>query len=272
MTIAASSSSASVATVRLVLVRFTEEDRPQWLARAQPLLSEGERRRVASTRGLDQRACHAIGRAAVRWLVAAETGCDARAVRISASRTGKPELAKFAGLHVSVSHTGRAVLAGLSLGAALGVDIERPPDGATDLRRVVRRTFAPEEVDSVRNLSDPALAEWFSSAWTVKEAVGKALGLELAACLRGVHLKRGPSEREPSLARVDGGPPASAWTIRQFAAPGGNERIAVALPAQAITLQPVATLLTLSDLAQEGLAQRTTTSEKGPITVAGPPA
>jgi 4'-phosphopantetheinyl transferase len=224
-------------TVRLRVARFTDGDRAEWLASALPILSKSEQERVAAISATDVRAQHAIGRAMVRLIGACATGRSPELLTVTLSDAGKPRLDDAPDLHVSVAHTGRVVAVADSPAAPVGVDIEPVRVAATRQRRLAQRLFSEAEVASVRNLPDAALSDWFSSAWTIKEAVGKALGVGMVPALSGAIVDR--QADGVTLAAVWTGPPADSWTIHQLEAPDGSEKIAVALPAAGVQLEPV---------------------------------
>jgi phosphopantetheine--protein transferase-like protein len=129
---------------------------------------------------------------------------------------------------------------GTSRAGRVGVDIESVVPEVGRQRRLVERLFSDTEVVAARDLPDDALRDWFSSAWTIKEAVGKALGVGMIPALSGTTVERRGSAFE--LAEVWTEPPADRWTVHQLIAPGGSEKIAVALPVPAVALAPVTEL------------------------------
>lgn len=226
--------------IALTLARFDSVERSLWIDRSCAVLAPGERERVASIRDPDARAQHAIGRALLR-LMAARAGRRAPAdVRIAVTATGKPWLPEQPGLHVNVSHAGRAVVVAASRHAPVGVDIEPPATQLAEPRRLARRAFAPAEVGALDGLSDDAVPGWFSSVWTIKEAVAKALGMRLMPALSQVIVESGASEL--SLKAVAPGPPVESWTLHQLVAPGGSEKVAVACPSPGVALAPISSL------------------------------
>jgi phosphopantetheinyl transferase len=227
-------------TVRLTLARFSEDDRAAWLASAVAVLSEDERERIAATPDLDARARHAIGRATIRMIGADASGRRPSRLAIAVSDAGKPRLADLPELETSIAHTGRVVVVAACRSAAVGVDIEPALATAPDPRRLAERLFAEAEVVSLRDLPDAGLADWLSSVWTIKEAVGKALGLGMVPAFAGAIVEQHGSGF--ALISVPGGPPADSWTLHRLTAPGGDEKIAVALPAPGVELEPVSQL------------------------------
>lgn len=223
--------------VRLSVVRFGGCERERWLAAALTVLGAAERARVAAIRDADARAQHAVGRALLRVVAARAAGCAPGRVEVALTESGKPWLPQVPGLHVSLAHTGRTVALAACPAAPVGVDIEPPRPQIPDARRLVQRRFAAAEASAVADMPEATFADWFVRAWTVKEAVGKALGTGVVPALSGVRVATAPGGF--ALVAVAGGPPAAEWTLHELRAPGGPERIAVALPVSGVPLAPV---------------------------------
>jgi 4'-phosphopantetheinyl transferase len=249
---------ANPGTIQLTLARFSRPERPQWLARSAALLSAAELERTAAIADPDTRARHALGRALVRLLAARTAGTSLLDLEVAVTEAGKPWLPGHPDLHVNVSHTGRAVVVATVSGASVGVDIEHPAATTLQPQRLAQRLFASAEVQTLSELSDDRLADWFSSAWTIKEAVAKALGIGVIPALSEVVVESGDDGLR--LAAVGVGPAVEAWTLHQLAAPGGSEKIAVAVPAPGVELESVS-VLTLQSFARaverQGATERT---------------
>lgn len=224
--------------VRLSVARLRERER--WLAAALTVLSPAERERVAGIRDGDARAQHAVGRALLRIVASRAVGCSPGRVQVALTDSGKPWLPQVPELHVSVAHTGCAVVVAACPAAAVGVDIEPPLPQVPDARRLAQRRFAATEARALADMPETAFADWFVRAWTIKEAVGKALGTGVVPALSGVSVATEPDGA--ALVAVDDGPPAARWTLHELRAPGGDERIAVALPVPGIALAPVSVI------------------------------
>src|SRR5262249_25287488 len=113
-----------------------------------------------------------------RWLplLAAYLGCEPAALEFGRGEHGKPFLRQPSrALEFNVSHSGGALLLGISRGVALGVDIE-----TTQRRRpaldLARRYFARAEADALTRLHEAQQQPAFLRLWSCKEAVLKALG------------------------------------------------------------------------------------------------
>lgn len=114
-------------------------------------------------------------RAALRGILARETGLAPHALAIDYGAHGKPRLPDRPGLHFNLSHSGElAVIATTSIGE-VGIDLEalRP---RSDLLPVARRFFAAHEADAVEACDGEARSRAFLRLWTRKEAVLKATG------------------------------------------------------------------------------------------------
>src|SRR3954462_12403632 len=99
----------------------------------------------------------------------------------AAGRYGRPFVAAPAtstALHFSLSHADGCVACVVSSHEAVGVDVETVSRHAAPLSTAAR-FFAPEEVETLRGLPEPAAIERFFDYWTLKEAYLKARGFGL---------------------------------------------------------------------------------------------
>lgn len=244
--------------ITLTLARFSGAERSQWLARSAALLSASELERVAAITDSDTRTRHALGRALVRLMAAREAGTSPLDLRVAVTENGKPWFPDCPDLHVNVSHTRRTVVVATAPVGPVGVDIEQPSATTVHPERLAQRLFASDEVDALRELPEERLTDWFTSVWTIKEAVAKALGIGIIPALSQVVVETGDGRLK--LAAVGVGPPAGSWTLHQLVAPGGSEKIAVAVPAPHVELEPTS-VLTLQSFAlaveRQGATERT---------------
>jgi phosphopantetheinyl transferase len=232
--------SESGPTVSLTVARFTEEERGDWLGSASSVLSEVERRQLNHIRTHDLRTGHAVGRAMLRLVGSRASGRHPRVVAVAMSEAGKPRLTDVPGLHASVAHTGRVVVVAATRAAVVGVDIESVIASTSRQRRLAARLFSDAEITALREVPDDALPDWFASAWTIKEAVGKAIGVGMIPALSGAIVERQADGFK--LASVWAGPPAECWTLHQLMVAAESEKIAVALPVPGVALDPVTEL------------------------------
>ena len=109
----------------------------------------------------------------------------------------------------SLSHSGgHAALLTASSGLQIGVDLEvaRP----RDVLRIARFAFSQEEVVALETSSGAARDELFYTLWTMKEALAKALRLELVDALRQCVFA-------PSASKWRGSAPTgSPWSVQVF--------------------------------------------------------
>ena len=99
----------------------------------------------------------------------------------SAGRYGRPFVAAPATatmLHFSLSHADGCVACVVSRHETVGVDVETVSRRVAPISTALR-FFAPEEVETLRALPEPAAIERFFDYWTLKEAYLKARGFGL---------------------------------------------------------------------------------------------
>ncbi|MDA9431763.1 4'-phosphopantetheinyl transferase family protein [Bradyrhizobium sp. CCBAU 51627] len=99
----------------------------------------------------------------------------------STGRYGRPFVAaprQTTALHFSLSHADGCVACVVSKHEAVGVDVETVSRRVAPLSTALR-FFAPEEVETLRGLPEPAAIERFFDYWTLKEAYLKARGFGL---------------------------------------------------------------------------------------------
>ena len=181
--------------------------------RLRDVLSEPELARIERwpEEGARRRRIVCWGR--VRRILAELLGCAAGSVPLIRDARGRPLLdRRSADLCLSLSHSGGWALLAISIGARVGIDIERVrPIG--DAGRLSERFLSPAEAKRVLNREDVPAA--FFRAWTRKEALIKGLGLGVPGGLGLV-----------SVVETDGGdlivePPHEGWTVVDVDPPEG---------------------------------------------------
>jgi 4'-phosphopantetheinyl transferase len=151
--------------------------------------------------------------AGLRALLAGYLECAPGDVTTERDQHGKPRLLN-PGLEFNLSHSGGAVLVGVSRTQALGVDLEiaRRPRKALEL---ARRYFHADEVAALAALPEARRQAAFLRLWSCKEALLKAQGRGIAFGLHRVVFALDNAGDVTGLQAIDD-KPAPAWHIRRI--------------------------------------------------------
>lgn len=183
-------------------------------------LSAGEQRRITRLRRSEDRQRSLAGRLLARWAVAEQQGIGRWEVGCHEGPKGRPRFvspSRTGLFDVNISHSGALVLCAVISESAVGVDVERVERldfsslTATVLRQSERRYMAQatDEGDAIRR---------FYQAWTLKEAVVKAVGCGLEVDPLEVGVEFAPP-------RLTMGPPAlrplTRWRLTFLRLPDG---------------------------------------------------
>ncbi|CCG01194.1 4'-phosphopantetheinyl transferase [Blastococcus saxobsidens DD2] len=195
-----------------VHVHWVRLDRP--LPPLGALLSDGERRRAAAHRRAADRLRSAAAAALLRTVAGRSLGLAPRAVDVRRScdgcgqAHGRPRIAGFSRMQLSVTHSGGCVAVALALDMPVGIDVESVDIDlpADEIFRVAGETGAAALAGSAagREARTDAVRRALT-LWTRKEAVLKATGAGLAGRAASVRLG-GPGSRP----RVSSWPAAPA--------------------------------------------------------------
>jgi 4'-phosphopantetheinyl transferase len=189
------------------------------LGRLSAWLSAEERTRVArfGKPSLAQR--YTIGRASLRFVLAARLGVHPAAVPIERDPRGRPRISGATTLDFNVTHTGDAAMFGLveRRGVRIGVDLERASREVNHVG-LARRVCTPRERSSLDTLDAEARRLAFLRLWTCKEAMSKATGDALAAPFRRMDVALGSG---PALAAGPAPYVPDAWTLHAASVPTG---------------------------------------------------
>ena len=162
---------------------------------------------------------YTIGRAALRFVLAARLDVAPHAVPIERDHRGRPRLSGTHSIDFNVTHTGDAAMFGLveARGVRIGVDLERASRNVNDAG-LARRVCTSREREALARLDEHARRLAFLRLWTCKEAMSKATGDALAAPFRHLDVAR-----EPDLALVAGPPPYTPreWALHAVEVPDG---------------------------------------------------
>lgn len=117
----------------------------------------------------------------LREVLSRYLGCDPSHLGFRHEATGKPRLTtSFSGsrVHFNLSHSGGLALVAVSIGREVGVDVEYIRHVDVD-DFFVKELFSKNEAQMLRSVPPLARTKAFLSAWTRKEAIGKARGCGL---------------------------------------------------------------------------------------------
>jgi 4'-phosphopantetheinyl transferase len=192
------------------------------------ILSPDERERAARFHFDPDRRRYLVGRGMLRRLVGHCLGIPADGVRFDYSAFGKPGVAGCAQpLQFNLSHSGELVLVAMTLGRAVGIDVERiRTDMAVD--PIAARFYSATEFKTLSALPAHMRHDAFFVCWTRKEACLKASGDGLSLPLDQIEVSFLPGEQPRLLAIRHDPSEAARWTLRQLdVGPGYKAAVAV---------------------------------------------
>jgi 4'-phosphopantetheinyl transferase len=149
----------------------------------------------------------------LRALLAGYMDCAAGDIAIERDQHGKPQLAD-SGLQFNLSHSGGAVLVGVSGTWPLGVDLEMTPRPRKALD-LARRYFHADEAAALANLPEARQQLAFLRLWSCKEALLKAQGRGIAFGLHRIVFGLNGDGEVTDLQEIDG-ELATAWHMRRL--------------------------------------------------------
>lgn len=194
-------------------------------------LSVDEKARSARFLRPDDGAQFTAGRGQLREILSRYLHQPPGSLEFRYSQRGKPELTQLpdhlAGLRFNFSNTRSAGLLAITFGPQVGVDLESL-ERRVDFANIVRRYFAPAEVEELFSLPPEEQSLAFITGWTRKEAYIKAHGAGLAIPLDSFQVSL--SSREPprllcpepgwQLYALDAGPAYAAALVTSQALDG----------------------------------------------------
>lgn len=141
-------------------------------------------------------------RAALRMLLANETGADAARLALVRDGHGRPALAAPGAPDFNVSHSGAHGLIAISRRRRVGVDIEQCADGF-DWRPLADSVLGAADLRAIEALPAASRAAAFFDCWTAKEALLKARGVGVAYGMNGFSVLPRTGSRFASLPAGD---------------------------------------------------------------------
>jgi 4'-phosphopantetheinyl transferase len=177
---------------------------PQEIKRAERFRNERDRRRYTAAHGI------------LRRVLAGYRKADARTLRFTIGKNGKPALSDESGptaLRFNLSHTEDMALIAVTLGREVGVDVERVRP-ISELDSIVERYFTARERDALRGMESTTRRDAFYRCWTRKESYAKGTGGDLPVVLGGFDtmLSSGPAD----LPALDAARDAAGWNLYEL--------------------------------------------------------
>jgi 4'-phosphopantetheinyl transferase len=189
---------------------------PARLRKFRAVLSADEQEKADRFHFALDRMRHLVGRGVLRTILARCTKVSAERLCFEYSPSGKPHLAngsKDAPLQFNVSHSGELILIALTIGRAVGVDVERL---RTDIEaeRIAASFFSPHERLALRSVPAHLRVDAFFDCWTRKEAYIKAAGHGLSLPLDQFDVSFAPGQEPALLATRPDADEARRWSIQ----------------------------------------------------------
>jgi 4'-phosphopantetheinyl transferase len=194
------------------------------------LLSADERQKAARFHFAQDRVRSIVGRGALRALLARCARTEPKQLCFDYDSFGKPHLAKnFSDRpwQFNISHSGNLVLIALTIGRAIGVDVEKIRSDL-ETEQVAARFFSPSERRALQSVPEHLRFGAFFDCWTRKEAYVKAIGGGLSLPLDQFDVSLRPEEVARLLATRPDPAEAGRWAIQALDV-GADYRAAVAV-------------------------------------------
>ncbi|MCB0191362.1 MAG: 4'-phosphopantetheinyl transferase superfamily protein [Anaerolineae bacterium] len=180
------------------------------------VLSSSERERAARFHFARDRERFIVGRGALRVILAGYLHIRPNQVEFCYGAYKKPALvSRQRSLEFNISHSHNVLVAAVSVGRVVGVDVERirPLD---DFEGMAKRFFSPAEYEALAAVPPSLSLQSFFTCWTRKEAFVKALGQGLYCPLDQFDVSLKPGE-PAALLRVQDDPQATArWSMESL--------------------------------------------------------
>jgi 4'-phosphopantetheinyl transferase len=155
------------------------------VARLNECLNSEERERSERFRFEEDKRRYISARGALRTILGSYLNEPPRDLEFGYGNYGKPFLARLLaapGINFNLSHCRDMVLIGVTSQGRIGIDVETIRM-VPELDDIVVRHFSSEERDSIESADGQTKTRLFFHAWTRREAIVKARGLDLAAAL-----------------------------------------------------------------------------------------
>ena len=150
-------------------------------------LSDADQARAASFIHPQDQQRYARSRAALRWVLAAQTGCPPLDLPLWVDDMGKPHLPDEMACPFNLSHSGDVAVVSIGNHQPVGVDVE-PWSQQAGMLDLVDQFMSPGEQNQLKGLTTTHATACCLRAWTRKEAALKALGCGLSLDARRVEV------------------------------------------------------------------------------------
>jgi 4'-phosphopantetheinyl transferase len=158
------------------------------IKRFERLLSSDERLRSGQFHFEHLRQRYIITHGALRVILAGYCGRPPEALQFGHGRFGKPFLVDPPGvLEFNISHSDDLSLIAVTAGQSVGIDVEKVRQ-LQSLDLILNRYFSVEERRYIDSTPEPKQTQAFFTLWTRREAVAKALSLNLEAALMKIQV------------------------------------------------------------------------------------
>lgn len=198
------------------LWRATVEVSSLYSAGINKLLSSDERAKAARFVFERDRNRFVVARAFLRAILGRYLDCAPSELQFSYADYGKPFLAgpyAHMNLNFNLAHSATMALYGITLGRAIGVDLEqiRPE---IDIEEIASRFFSAKEASSLLSIPANDRGGAFFDCWTRKEAFIKAKGAGLSLPLDQFDVTLSPGEPASLLETRWNQDESSRWSLR----------------------------------------------------------
>ena len=206
---------------------------PERVQAMNAVLSLDERQKADRFRFDQDRTRHVVGREVLRSILARCMKTEAERLRFEYNAFGKPRLAPrlrdglVEPFQFNVSHSGDLVLIALTMGRAVGIDVEKMRT-KLDVERIAASYFSPLERLTLHSLPAHLRRDAFFDCWTRKEAYIKAVGDGLSLPLDEFDVCFLPGQEPRLLATRPHPAEARRWVFRALdLGPGYKAAVAV---------------------------------------------
>jgi phosphopantetheinyl transferase len=147
------------------------------------MISEDEKRRMASFKGVELQQKYGLSRFLLRSFLAKKFDCRPHEIDIAIGNEGRPYIRNRPNWDFNLSHSNNTFLLGVSDSCKIGVDVELSSDRLS-YEKIARRYFHPVEVAQLEDQHHVDRVDLFLQLWTLKEAFKKASEINLSDALK----------------------------------------------------------------------------------------